>query len=736
MIFLINKFSYLFKIYMTKITLIVLLLISLLPISFQIDTKYENTDELVKYDMMFCPNDYKLFRYIPSCSNSFLNIYIQSIFNHFSLICFYLYDDISKIKQDENGDFIDFIYEHFVEKNNIKIGNLTCGKEYYFLIYNYEDCTNFLQFSLLTEEHEIIDISSLQNYSVFFQREEKEETFFYSSEETKNIQINLFEQSNLKIIEKNEKNENIIIEQEVSNYSEYFTFEKNKKYYIYFLTKDFDSPISFKVFNDTNYFKHNFNNGHLAFIRNRNEYNYEIDISEYNIGDNIVFTFFGHIKKITLKYRYKNSLSKNLLYLGDFTDFNFVPLKITTKDTSIILNLNCNNDLSKNEITVIDIFKYDFEEITTEYKQNIKGPKLFYIDCNNFNNLNSFGIQSDHEYIYYEREINNRDIMDKTTNLKITKQSISTKAFKYGFIYFKTEDYSSLEVKALNYPIYSLSTTYITYHQLCIENNDDNELYFYSLDNIIKPIFGDMQISYIEEKNVKSISDLDFDNAKYNSLNILFRGYLRIKCEKPVMFETIEYNELKNYTIKSGQRVYLTKTEIIQNYKYSLNQNLINETIPLKFTVFGLENNQSITLNLNEKVYELNNTPLEINYLYEEYSEDLINFNADDNINENIIIEIIVGFLQKDLVSYTQKDFINSIGTFNIKSKEGVIIKIPKDFSQDLYDYLIIFDSQSLCQINIFYDKLEYIVPIKNLRFTTIINTIPLFKINPYSMIS
>lgn len=118
------------------------------------------------------------------------------------------------------------------------------------------------------------------------------------------------------------------------------------------------------------------------------------------------------------------------------------------------------------------------------------------------------------------------------------------------------------------------------------------------------------------------------------------------------------------------------------------------------------------------------------------YSEDLINFNADDNINENIIIEIIVGFLQKDLISYTQKDFINSIGTFGIKSKEGVIIKIPKDFNQDLYDYLIIFYSQTLCQINIFYDKLEYIVPVKNLRFTTIINTIPLFKINPYSMVS
>lgn len=52
-------------------------------------------------------------------------------------------------------------------------------------------------------------------------------------------------------------------------------------------------------------------------------------------------------KKIAFKYRYKNSLSKNLLYLGDFNDFNFVPLKITSKDTSIILNLNCNNDLSK-----------------------------------------------------------------------------------------------------------------------------------------------------------------------------------------------------------------------------------------------------------------------------------------------------------------------------------------------------------------------------------------------------
>lgn len=74
----------------------------------------------------------------------------------------------------------------------------------------------------------------------------------------------------------------------------------------------------------------------------------------------------------------------------------------------------------------------------------------------------------------------------------------------------------------------------------------------------------------------------------------------------------------------------------------------------------------------------------------------------------------------------------------NIIKGKGVIIKVPKNFNDDLLDYSLISDIYPIrIEIEITYDKLEYIVPSvlrnNNYMYSSII---PLFKLNPYTMIS
>ena len=201
------------------------------------------------------------------------------------------------------------------------------------------------------------------------------------------------------------------------------------------------------------------------------------------------------------------------------------------------------------------------------------------------------------------------------------------------------------------------------------------------------------------------------------------------------MIKHFNYFKNKNHLL-SGERVTVSFDNLEKTH-YTLDASLVNKTIPLKFNLLGLDNNESIQLNLNETIYELkNNESLEINYFYESYSDNLFKFSTDDEeIKKKVKIEIIIGYLEKDIDSLKVIDFDKVLGELKIKKDEKIFIKVQKNFTYDLLDYVLILNNYHF-EIEIAYDKLEYIVPRQIDGNYYHSKTVPLFKINPYSMIS
>ena len=113
----------------------------------------------------------------------------------------------------------------------------------------------------------------------------------------------------------------------------------------------------------------------------------------------------------------------------------------------------------------------------------------------------------------------------------------------------------------------------------------------------------------------------------------------------------------------------------------------------------------------------------------------MIEFIIDEKVKENILIEIFVGFIEEDLNFYKQIDFEKALGTIEIEENKGVIIKIPKDFNDTLYDYSIIFKKGREFDVQIIFDNFIYAVP-SEINNEYLFPIIPLFKLNPYSKIS
>ena len=736
----------------------IILLFIILPISFQA-YEFESLEVLTSYNLVFSKGkgDSKLFKYSPICNNQnsgLHNIYAQGV----SSIPFYLsiYDNESQIQFTEEDGYINYISKYYLKTNVTEIKDLNCDKDYYFLVYIMDYDIAFSQFSILPGEVDTIDISSLTESLTFFQRTEKEEILFYSSKDTKNISISIFDSGTLKIVENYESENKTIIDMEVGLYYNLFQFEKDKNYYIYFSSDiEFDgdrSPIILQIYNDV--IKHNFNNGPIVFTGSKVEYNYEIDISKYNKGDYIILINFGNENDLSIKYRYKNSKSEYFTELKKYEGTSFIPLQILEKDSSIFLKLKMTYNYDK--LLAIDLFKYNFEEITSEYNNIIKEPKLFHINTYIFNNLNAIGIQSNKPYYLNELEVGEdsfKAYYEKFSIITQDYEGISYPDFDkqknikdiFIFIIADLDTYSSLEIKKFNFPIYLLSSNSSrkNYFQLCNKKDSKDELYFYSSDNFFRPIYGNLNMYATYFNDINSLSDLTFNETIED--NFIFKSpvYLKISCDNPVMFTNIRYTQSnhQNYTynLKSSEKIYLSKYEI-DNNNYTLDKTLVNEDIKLRFNIFGLKNGQLIKVYLDGNEYDLNNSKsLDINYNYKKYVEDLIQFDVDDDIKNNILIEIIVASLTKDLESYKLIDFSNNMDPLNIQSDKGVIIKMPKELNEDLLNYFIVFPRNTISQVEISYDKLEYVVPRKKLSTTKFFNNyyelVSLFKNNPYSMV-
>ena len=614
----------------------IIFLFIILPISFQA-YEIENLELLTSYNLVFSKGkgDSKLFKYTPKCNdqNSGLNnLYAQGV----SSIPFYLsiYDNESQIQFTEEDGYINYTSKYYLKTNVTEIKDLNCDQDYYFLVYIMDYDIAFSQFSILPGEVDTIDISSLSNSLTLFQRTEKEEILFYSSKETKNISISIFDSGTLKIIENPESENKTIIDMEVGFYYNLFQFEKDKNYYIYY-SSDIEvggdrSPIIMQIYNDV--IKHNFNNGPIIFTGKNVEYNYEIDISKYNKGDYIILINFGNENDLSIKYRYKKSTSDYFTELKNYEGTSFIPLQILEKDSSIILKLKMTYNYDK--LLAIDLFKYNFEEITSEYNKIIKEPKLFHINTYIFNNLNAIGIQSDKPYYLNELEAGEDSFKTYYGKVSIITQDyegISYPDFDkqknikdiFIFIIADKDTYSSLEIKKYNFPIYHLSSnsTRKNYFQLCNKKDSKDELYFYSSDNVFRPIFGNLIMSATYFSDINSLSDLNFNETIEDDFIFKSPAYLKISCDNPVMFTNIRYTQsnqqIYTYNLKSSEKIYLSQYEI-DNNNYTLDKTLVNEDIKLRFNIFGLKNDQSIKVNLDGNEYDLNNTKsLEINYKYE-----------------------------------------------------------------------------------------------------------------------
>ena len=190
------------------------------------------------------------------------------------------------------------------------------------------------------------------------------------------------------------------------------------------------------------------------------------------------------------------------------------------------------------------------------------------------------------------------------------------------------------------------------------------------------------------------------------------------------------------YKLKSGYS-YITS---INKYilSFTLEKKLVNKIIPLKFRLLESKNNSYIELYLNGELNTSNNTtPLEFSYKYEEYVDELIKLKNILGL-EDPIVEIIIGFTNENF-NYTQIDFVESLGYFDLEPKKGYIIKIPKEFNEELYDYSIIIPYIYYIDpidIQINYDKIEFAVQLMANFDKTSDRIIPLFNTNPYLDIS
>ena len=543
---------------------------------------YETIEEIVPKNIMFKKIDnssFKIFKYIPLCTNSQVinsnkNINFQIIGEKIEI---FIYDDYSLIEQNKNASFIN--YQQYVKVTYFTFKvfsfSISCEKEYYFVL-SYTSNEPFYdpiyaQFSIIDSTNDIKISPLLSDSFIFHQRKEKE-VIFYSYNETKYGLFVFDYYTKVQIF----KNDIIIYNKEKTedNYKEYLCeFEKNQNYTIYFENnKDF--IFTLQLFNESNIFKHDFKTGPILFYKSM--YYYEIDISNYKVNDIILFQFHTDMGEYTFNYQYKSNFNgNNFIELGLYKKRNYIPIKKTIEDSSLIIYIKFY--LFVDELSILELIPNKVEEIKSNYNQIIKEPKYFYIDYFEINNMNSIGIGANDSFIFNEQEksYENRIINKGLQNYYITKtNNNSPEAFRSIIIYINSNNNILFEVKKFNYSIFQTNTGYdFEYFQLCQGDNSLSELYFYisSYEGIGKElftsVFGKFDAFYIKEEEIKNLSDFDFDKIKENNFYQAYKnnGYLKIKCNSPLMLKHTFLGYFYQKNLTANTRYYLNDNHIRGN---------------------------------------------------------------------------------------------------------------------------------------------------------------------------
>ena len=573
----------------------------------------------------------------------------------------------------------------------------------------------------------------ISQYYTFFPRKTKEiENYFYEFNETKYAFIH-FNIGNLKIKE----DDNIIFEKREESFNQIFEFKKDKKYYLYFNSFSTDSHIHFEFYNESKFFKYNKNDNLFMLYGDYSTYYLEIDISDYNINEYILLHVYD-TAWCSIEYQYKNDFKQNnFISLGEIKEFNYIPIK-KTKNDSLLLYARCK---SNSLFSLIKVVKEKVIELSSD--SNIIGPKFIFLDYYKLNKLNSFGIESNHPFYFYEQEIGSQiSFTDKKyQNMFISKiNDVKPHLFKRAFIYLNETINYNFKIKRFNFPIlhtllYSYPSGY-QYFQLFQGEDTQKELYFYINDEIqvlFTPVFGNYDSFFINENDINSLLDFDFDKIKESNFfhTTQEKGYLKIKAKEPSMIKKSFYSNEIYFFLRINQRYYFTKSQLVYS-EFTFLEELINKTIPIKFSLYGTNPNTILKLYLNDTLYELGNTPLELEYIYKEHKNNLIYFEIGKELEETLLLEIVVGLMKDNYSSYEEKDFKDINGNIICKSHKNLIIKIPKDYDDSMNDYSIIMPEEgNYINIEILYDKMEFMVSNKDI-WKRNIPVIPLFKMNPY----
>lgn len=110
--------------------------------------------------------------------------------------------------------------------------------------------------------------------------------------------------------------------------------------------------------------------------------------------------------------------------------------------------------------------------------------------------------------------------------------------------------------------------------------------------------------------------------------------------------------------------------------------------------MIGAKNNYQIKIYVNKNEYLLGNESLEfeLEYADQGFGEYFIRIEKGEDIKEEMLIEIAAG-MKEDIQNYKILNLNESFGNLNIKGKENVIIKVPKEYDENYYNYSIIQNS-------------------------------------------
>ena len=255
------------------------------------DYTFELIEELVPKYANFEIIDlksFKIFKYIPQCINNInkkKNIYAQLLLSDY--ISIHLYDNFDKIKQEEDGKFINSIEkrENYNDGYSFEyFKDLVCGKEYYFVVSMalegegiFRD--DYFEFSILDASIEEINISPLISEKFWIIGRKNKEIIQYSYNQTIYAAI-LGYNAEIQILKNNETINYIKKEEKEKNYIEIepIEFEKNQNYTIYL--EGNDSPfIIIQFFKEPKILKVDLNNDPLPLYTTH--FYCEIDISNY-----------------------------------------------------------------------------------------------------------------------------------------------------------------------------------------------------------------------------------------------------------------------------------------------------------------------------------------------------------------------------------------------------------------------------------------------------------------------